>query len=266
MKDRDFDDDDDLPDPRPRRRNRDRPAKRRKASRGSWSVFLIGLVVFVGLLPVSAGLSYLTAMGGAWPVPVIGGVILLVVIAVIYGRWLTVGPPWGPVILQVHAAFVGVALLLLLWLWVGIRWGFATVHVDNFSSHNVILELDGRPWKTCSIDTMDKTQLRRGEYKLVVRSQQDGGELSQLTIKVDSLGNYVLNVLGAHTYYQGTVYYSKTPTVQPGEPSIEYIREQWFRAKVDHLFEFPPGSLHSSTRSTAHRTYLVRALPPGLKI
>jgi hypothetical protein len=140
----------------------------------------------------------------------------------------------------------------------------ATVHIDNFSAHDVTLELDGAPWRTAARRSTATASLRRGTYTLVVRSR-DGQELDRRPITVEGRGAYVLNVLGAQVYTRGRVDYSNL-SLFGSPPGEERVQSPWFKADVDHLFESPPKSITVTTRrgqgvASGSRSYLLRGEP-----
>lgn len=148
-----------------------------------------------------------------------------------------------------------VSLLWILWLFIGIRYPVAKVFVDNFNPYPVRLELDGKPWATAPRDATLQKNLRRGVHDLVVRSMDGKQELRRMPLEVKGAGPYVLNVLGAMSYYQGTAYYGYGGGSSPGE----VITQEWFQPRVQHLFESPPGSVKvSKGTGGATRTYLQR--------
>lgn len=138
-----------------------------------------------------------------------------------------------------------------------------TVHVDNFSAQDVVLELDGIVWTKSAKQSTRSETLTKGSYTLIVRSPA-GAELDRQSIVVDGRGNYVLNVLGAQVYTRGTAEYGGFSFGPPRRETR--IQSPWFKADVDYLFEEPPPSITVSvkrgqTSGSASRTYLRRGEP-----
>jgi hypothetical protein len=143
--------------------------------------------------------------------------------------------------------------------------------VDNFSTHNVRLQLDGKEWLTCSRDSTHDVQLPAGNHELVVLDMVDGQELDRRTLTVVAANTYVLNVLGAQNYRKGKVWYNdpNDPFLFPPDNRSEdqLINLTWFSVKVDYLFKDPPLFITESipesqkghTRANVEKTYLHRA-------
>ncbi|OAI49369.1 hypothetical protein AYO44_06460 [Planctomycetaceae bacterium SCGC AG-212-F19] len=138
-----------------------------------------------------------------------------------------------------------------------------TVHVDNFSSQDVVLELDGRVWLKATTQSTQRASLTQGSYTLVVRSPT-GTELDRQAIEVEGRDDYVLNVLSAQVYARGEAQYG---TLSFGMPRQERaVKAPWFKADVDFLFEEPPESITVSVKrgqtvASASKTYLRRGPP-----
>ena len=214
--------------------------------------------------------------------------------------WLSAGrlPWWSGAVLA--AVGVPLALWRKSWaaagfavaaavLWAGVAFVTAfpvcAVHLDNHSGREVRLEVDGAPGPSLAHGRTALLNLRAGRHELVVRSA-DGAELRRLPVETAGpsgwrcireearrsgiLGlargrrpkesTYVLNVLGAATYYRGRITYG-LPTF--GRPREEKITDEWFRPEVDYLFEKPPGSVRAPAAAVlTSRDYLRRATQP----
>jgi hypothetical protein len=149
------------------------------------------------------------------------------------------------------------------WLVIGLTRLPTLVYVDNFSTHDVSLELDGEPWMVVNRGTKREVWMQRETYQLKVRSARTGEVLDRRTITVDESGPYILNVLGAGTYEKGFVEYVedlKDVGWWKLERKPERIRDVWIRADVNYLFEEPPSRI-SATKGTKSATkYYLRRL------
>ncbi len=164
------------------------------------------------------------------------------------------------------------AYALILWgVWVGVglplQQEYARVIVDNFSIIDADLELDGEHWLHLKKRTTREVYLQPGVYALVVRAENAEKELDRRQIQVSGSGCFVLNVLGAQTYYRGAVVYSTTTNqFRPGaEHGVVTSKEVWFQPPhVDYLFQKPPASLLLSKKDvtvqggTTSRSYFLR--------
>jgi hypothetical protein len=131
------------------------------------------------------------------------------------------------------------------WLYISYSFAPVDVFVDNYSTQNVRLELNGEEWLALESASSEITTLRKGKHELVVRQRAGGKELDRMIIDVDGFGPFVLNVLGAMTYYKGTKTY-----VTPGAaaPSLrnqvsERIDKKWFAPNVDYCLSPVPESV-----------------------
>jgi hypothetical protein len=143
----------------------------------------------------------------------------------------------------------------------------ALIYIDNSTDRDLVLELDGRPWLTAHRSATPIERLRKGSYLVTVRDLTSGALLDEFPIEVqDQHHPYVLNLLGAQVYSRGTAYYGRLPEVMQPETRI---KDKWFAANVDYVFEQPPPpAAASATPSTftlksaaATSTYLRRGEP-----
>lgn len=206
------------------------------------------------------------AGGGFWIIAgitasVVGGFMLLILL--LEQRKLRLG--WS----GVAGAVVYAIILEGMWWWIGYYMSRSNVYVDNFSNRAVRAELDGRPWLTCKRDTTAAEVLHRGRYHLVVRAEDNNEVLDERDVFVDGLNRiFVLNLLGAETYYRGSVQYGGIIGFGDNPPTT--IHDVWFNADVDFLFQDPPSSItvsvpndQPSFLSMENKTYLTRGKPPS---
>jgi hypothetical protein len=226
----------------------------------AWVWMLVGL-------PVAAGLSWLAtevldgwiytivAIGGA----VILGLVLLGFISTTAKREASAPGPaaWG--------VFGCAVLLWGAWTVTGLLFLKTAVYVDNYSDHDVRLELDGKPWLELRAGEVGggggrkagaEARLPRKAHVVTTIDAKTGKELDRRTIDVDS-GPFIFNVLGAGAYLKGTAEYSTMPIMFGNGDRTETVSDVWIRARVDYLFEEPPSSISSESTSET-RTYLKR--------
>jgi hypothetical protein len=244
------------------------------ASLSSARLILELLAIGAALLLVACGLAWLLAGTSAWLWTGRVGLVLLVLagFAVVGQTWTWLKarcpPATATALGWMWALCLYAAALVGSWFWIGNAFAWGTVHVDNFSPQAVVLELDASPWLNADARSTQVIGLRRGKYLLTVRARDSGKELDRLPVEVDGVGDYVLNVLRAQVYARGTARYGVSFV---GPDPEEAVRDAWFKADVDHLFEEPPASVTVSSRGGppvggASRTYLRRGPPqPAVK-
>jgi hypothetical protein len=212
-----------------------------RRSRLVWLASFVGLLLVVGMLAWSTRARRLTEVNPLWII-FFGGLFSWI-------GWLKALPAMirsrlagGRLHLVVAAAVV---LIFIEWLSI---WHFlpgAKVYLDNFSGADVELFLDNKSWLPLPKGTSRTATLSRGSRGLTVREAGTGRILDQHPIDAYDSGPYVLNVLGAQTYYRGTITYNTDPWLVPGrEPTEETLAgERWFQARVTYLFERPAASI-----------------------
>jgi hypothetical protein len=150
---------------------------------------------------------------------------------------------------------------LLVWFVAGFGFQTGAVHVENFSSKDLRVDLDGKRWRRCPKRSTSLEHLRWGRHKITIRSADGKEVLEEMEVTVTGGSVHVLNLLGARTYEQGEVRYDVIPFVLSGGHASGpvQIRERWFETKADFVFEPPPSKITASGRHGATRTYLKRA-------
>lgn len=154
------------------------------------------------------------------------------------------------------AAICGFALCILL--------PEGTVYIENESRFPVRLAIDGNTWLTIQAGESKKRPLTAGKYRLTVHPLDGGQILDEHEIQVTGCNRYVLNVLGAQTYFIGTVVYGG-----PAEAPPEVVFDKWFvLPDVDYLFRDVPKTLNvrSEKRNprVVRRTFVTKGEPPKL--
>jgi hypothetical protein len=218
------------------------------------------LLVLAAIPLVGAGLAWLLAGHWLWLIPgLFGAAIGVGLVLALLGHLLKGHLPG-----RVELAAVGY-MALVLGTWFGVGWFFQVgkVHVDNASGQELRVQRDGRDWLTCPPGAQLVTSLGPGTHRLRVLDR-NGQPLDEMTVEVDRQGVYVLNLLRAQVYHRGSVDYGGFGFGSAPRP-VE-IRDAWFDARVDYLFEEPPQSITVSRRrgqvAMASRTFLLRGRAP----
>jgi hypothetical protein len=172
---------------------------------------------------------------------------------------------------------LGVLALLYIWSVLGLWYCVGSiqiqgiVHIENASTQDLQLELDGQPWRSSSKGEFQAASVRHGRYRITVRPRGGGKVLDELDVHVEARGVYILNLLKAETYYRGTVQYGGMRILEQTQQSRE-VKDGWIDATgVDCLFQNPPRSITVKvTKETESiwdlmrekRTFLTRGAPP----
>jgi hypothetical protein len=224
------------------------------------------VILFLSILSIPIGVgAWLLAGGDLWVIlGLIGSGIGALALLIVLARQRTLGLGRGKM-----AALVMYAVVLEgMWWLLGLNLSQSDVYVDNFSSRTLHVELDGRPWLTCTNKTTTPKVLRHGLYHLVVRAVDNDEVLDERDVFVEGLNlPFVLNLLGAQKYYRGSVQYGGIIAFNDQTPTE--IHDVWIKADVDFLLRDPPSSIDVHVRkgqasylATAEKTYLTRGQPP----
>jgi hypothetical protein len=142
--------------------------------------------------------------------------------------------------------------------------GTSQVYVDNYSSTDVALELDGKPWTSAARNTTQMVAMRTGDHIVIVRDPGTGQVLDNVSVSVPHAGwKYVLNVLEATAYRKGEVVYQIDRPAPPpaGRPPVkeQRIQDKWIDVStVRFLFEQPPEKMKGMS---GNHEYLQRVAP-----
>jgi hypothetical protein len=167
------------------------------------------------------------------------------------------GPDLGKEVVFVGGGWA----VLIVWFVAGFGFQTGAVHVDNFSSKDLRVDLDGKEWRSCPKGSTSLEHLRWGRHHVAVRSADGEEVLDEMEMTVTGRSVHVLNLLGAQTYEQGEVRYGVVAfTLFGGDtPRPVQIRERWFETQADFVFEPPPHKITASVKSgDVTRTYLKR--------
>jgi hypothetical protein len=114
----------------------------------------------------------------------------------------------------------------------------AAVTVENHSTTTVRMELNSRHWLTLRPgDTATMVIHRRGGT-MTFLDASTGAYLSKAHVEAMDRGPYLLNVLGAATYYLGEITYR--PDGKDAVVREAATRDVWIYAVTDYLLKHPP--------------------------
>ena len=231
---------------------------------GAWQAWLLvaGFVIIVVSLLAWGTRARDVSDGSPWLLPVLAGAGSLL-------GWLTLHP-WlartkvaGVRLSGLSAFAIGLGLLTWMVIWHGFP--VCRVFLENACGTNVELRLNGGAWVRLPSGSSTLAIWPREPGEVTVRNADTGTELARYPVGPCNSGPYVLNVLGAQTYYLGTLTYTlnRWPPQPPTDPWETPVTESWFEARVDYLFEEPPSAIEVKTDSsyadrTLERTYLLR--------
>ncbi len=149
-----------------------------------------------------------------------------------------------------------IALLAGAWHLGGTGARTSAVHVENFSQHDLMLAMDGKPWLEAAKGSSQQVRLQHRKFEVTVKDAKSGAVLDVQQVTVDARGPFILNCLGAATYVRGTVVYSQLGIDSPFPTETS---ERWIRANVDHLFTKPPQRVAAKPgEKAAAKSYIVR--------
>jgi hypothetical protein len=183
--------------------------------------------------------------------------------------------------LQEHGLQPGLLFgVLAIWSAGGVWYGVGyfqipgTIHIENASPQEVEIELNGRPWQSSFPGQRHQVSVRHGLHRIVVRSLKGGELLEEQEVEVGKRRAYILNVLKAETYYEGSIAYGDgSPLFFVTGDGPHRIKEGWIEVtKVDYLFRDPPGSITVKVGKQMprilireKRSYLTRGAPPRME-
>ncbi len=208
-----------------------------------WSPALVAVAVVV--VAATWGLSWYFAGGKVWTGwMILGGIILAASL-------------WE----KMWKACMVLAVALAGSLMLGLLFPVSRVYVENFSGKEVRIQKDAKDWLALANGGTEVVRIRGGGHVIAVFSA-DGKKLRETNVDVPARrsADYVFNVLGAGTYYEGDVSYGDTSYRFGSGPSERKITEEWFETEVDYLLEKPPDSVRvsGSGSGTLSKRYLRR--------
>jgi hypothetical protein len=215
------------------------------------------LIAQIVALILVTGIGFLVTRGGiVWILGItVLGLAMLGLIALV-----TSSKERSPLQLVWHGGFVGLAFII--WLVVARPDRRAEVLIDNACGQDVVLEIDGREWAKCPNQKQWSAKVPRRKFVLVTRSAASGKELQRHENDATYGRKFLLNVLGANTYFRGTVHYvpeqmagrrmlGGMPSDQPRE-----TRDSWIDiSDVDYLFN---DKIPRRSRDLGGKKYLLR--------
>jgi hypothetical protein len=137
-----------------------------------------------------------------------------------------------------------------------------TVIIDNECGANVRLLVDGGEWLTIGNGESKRKTLSKGRYRLTVQMLVGDRVLDEHDIEVSACERYVLNVLGAQTYFQGKVKYNSEKGSE-----MKMVTSKWFfLSDMDYLFKDPPQKIPLRTPfEQPTKTFITKGKPPDFK-
>jgi hypothetical protein len=145
-------------------------------------------------------------------------------------------------------------------LFIAYQFARADVHVDNNTDREVRVALDGRDWVRVPARGTEKVSVRKGRYRVVATPAAAGAAPDEVDIHVTDTGPFVLNLFGAQVYARGKAEYGGLAFF--GQPAEVEVKDRWFRADVDFLFQDAPEKIEvEQGEFMASRTYLRRGPP-----
>lgn len=142
-----------------------------------------------------------------------------------------------------------------------------TVYIDNYSGSGVKIFRKKEIWVELENESsLVKKDLKQGTHILQVH-QINNNSIDTIRINIQKEKNYVLNLFGKMTYYEGKVMYqSKLEIGNSFTPEEREITKSFFQTRADFILEEPPSQIEitsmiktpKSFNSKANRKYLRR--------
>ncbi len=251
---------------------------RRRLSISPWPRRLKRGGLGLASLGVTALLAWWLGGGSAWEVIGGGSAVLMAIITYSILHASVFGPKGekseSGLLLSVFLWALYGWVAIGVWYWVGSLQIPGTIHIDNASTRDLQIDLDGQPWRSSSPGQLQMASLRQGYHQITVRPHGGGKTLEELNVCVEGRGVYILNLLKAETYYRGTVQYGGFALFGQKEQPRE-VKEGWIDVTtIDFLFQNPPQSISVKVTKGMEslgetigerRTYVTRRAPPPAK-
>ncbi len=222
------------------------------------------------LLAVTAPVMCLDRRSVRWDVSLLIAACVIIVMTFVALRRVELQPARKGTLFAFVMCILFGWMVIEVWNWTGSTRLTATIHIENASTQEVKIELDGGSWRTSFPSRTRVVQARPGEHRITVRSAA-GDILQELEVTIEDRGAYVLNVLKAQTYCKGSVVYGNDlALLGVEEEGPRMVKGGWIDVtKVDYLFRDPPPSIMVRVGENAPvhlgseiRTYLTRKTHP----
>jgi hypothetical protein len=183
---------------------------------------------------------------------------LVVTVAILlYARTRRENGVLSPTRFRAHARLAGAVILATAsGFVVCVMFPTGQVYIDNASTQDVRILVDGSEWLTIASTESTRRSLGRGKHRLSIQSKDGTRDLDEYDIEVAAYQQHVCNVLGAQVYFHGWVHFGIR---DPGRPKV--VVEKWFQIPhVDYLFRDPPDVIFA--KHPEAKKYFVKAQPP----
>ena len=142
-----------------------------------------------------------------------------------------------------------------------------TVYIDNYSGSAVKIFRKNEVWIDIENGaSIVKKDLKQGTHILHIHKMENNS-IDTFRINIKKERNYVLNLFGKMTYYEGKVLYQTRLDNEKNQPSEEReITKYFFQTSADFILETPPNQIEvtsivappKSFNSKTNRKYLRR--------
>jgi hypothetical protein len=143
-----------------------------------------------------------------------------------------------------------------------------TIYIDNYSGSTVKIFRKNNVWLELENESsLVKKDLKQGTHILYVH-QLENNSIDTLRINIKKENNYILNLFGKMTYYEGKLIYQTKLDYKNGPPPTEEreITKPFFQTRADFIFTEPPNQIEVNSiiktpknfNSKTNRKYLRR--------
>lgn len=138
-----------------------------------------------------------------------------------------------------------------------------TLFIDNYSGSDIkIFQKDDLWLEINNNSSIKKRDLKQGTHILYVHKMNDSS-IDTFRINMRKENNYVLNLFGGMTYYEGELLYLKKleDGVNHSTKEEREITKSFFQSRAEFIFEKPPYRIEDRSivkMPTSKRKYLRR--------
>jgi len=131
-----------------------------------------------------------------------------------------------------------------------------SVYIDNYSGSAVKIFRKNELWVELEKESsLVKKNLKQGTHVLHIHKNENNS-IDTIRINIKKENNYVLNLFGKMTYYEGEVIYQTSSQNDINEILEEReIAKSFFQTRADFILEKPPSSIEEWSNSTTHKNF-----------
>ncbi|MFK8009843.1 MAG: hypothetical protein AB8H03_26045 [Saprospiraceae bacterium] len=131
-----------------------------------------------------------------------------------------------------------------------------TVYIDNYSGNGVKIFQKKDVWVELENESsLVKKDLKQGTHVLFIHNMEDYS-IDTIRLNIKKERNYVLNLFGKMTYYEGTVRYQSRPDYKDNPTTEEReITKSFFQTRADFIMQEPPSQIEVTSIIKASKNF-----------